>query len=150
MRRYGPPFQVGIETWFRVFRSVPTPALPGANSHWISGESRGGEREHTQGERDCAVLKTPLNQESQLFLFLKKKKKCTSRNKKKSFNVMQNEALSKQEHQELWKCWKRGRVTTTTPAVYLSGACTRPVEAKTQQSSELRRLIFTIPTKAWY
>ena len=29
------------------FRSVPTPALPGANSHWISGGSRGGEETQT-------------------------------------------------------------------------------------------------------
>lgn len=36
-------FQVGIQKKRGSGCSVPTPALPGANSHWISGESRGGE-----------------------------------------------------------------------------------------------------------
>lgn len=37
-------FQVEIQKKRGSGCSVPTPALPGANSHWISGESRGGEQ----------------------------------------------------------------------------------------------------------
>lgn len=39
------------------FRSVPTPVLPGANSHWISGESRGGEQTQTAPLSKCHTKK---------------------------------------------------------------------------------------------
>lgn len=40
-------FQVEIQKKRGSGCSVPTPALPGANSHWISGEPRGGEQTQT-------------------------------------------------------------------------------------------------------
>lgn len=46
-RQYAGFFQVEIQQKRGSGCSVPTPALPGANSHWISGEPRGGEQTQT-------------------------------------------------------------------------------------------------------
>lgn len=108
-----PPFQVGIETWFRVFRSVPTPALPGANSHWISGESRGGERTHTltQRERETAPFWKNATQSRVTTFPIRKKKKMHVTEQKKIFyrdakwSALKTGTPIAVEMLETWSCY---------------------------------------------